>query len=124
MPPTMLRTTFVPSVVTHVSVSCGDPSAISVATKHGLGLPSRSIRSSGRATAMGTILSGAELVGEIIEIICQNVEFALGRLVQGPFRTVLGGPEHEPGAQSGVARRPQIGRMRGHHHQLVRRDVE
>src|SRR5690349_10814345 len=47
MPPTMLRTTFSPSVVTHVSVSWGEPSGIRVATKHGLGLRRRSTRPSG-----------------------------------------------------------------------------
>ena len=52
MPSTMLITTFSPSVVTQVSVSCGEPSGMRVATKHGLGLRSRSSRPSGSGSGM------------------------------------------------------------------------
>ncbi len=50
----MLRTMCSPSVCTHVSVSCGEPSGMSVATKHGLGLRSRSISPAGSGWGTGS----------------------------------------------------------------------
>src|SRR4051812_32505611 len=58
-PATVLISTCSPSVSTQVWVICGAPSGMSVATKQGLGLPSRSSSPAGRSTGFLSGGSGA-----------------------------------------------------------------